>query len=348
MDLPESSNSALQRIFSSCPPIAAYQIAESMLDAGAPWPQVEEAFLRAWEVRPTRAEPLYAIARRYREERRYELGYLFAKGAADIPLPEGDAVLVDPDVYAWRATDEQAVCASWIGKHAAAFALWRQILARPDIPDHDRARIAANRDVCVPTMLEAASPYPDELVRSLLAGPRDGEVTVSLIAGPDLTRTEHTLNSFLNCCTDIARVGRFLVLDDGLSAHDRTNLHERYGFLDISPPGVQLTQLRAHIHERFWLHLGEGWRFFAPENLITRLIAVLHAEPHVVQVGINLHDATDLTGASAPEHTVRRAPDTGRYLLTEQHAHGPAMLDTTRPHHQHTATLDEVLCINPS
>ena len=327
---------------------ALVKVAELTEVLGDRWPDVQAAYLRAWGVRPTRAEPLHAIARRYREERRYELGYLFAKGAADIPLPEGDEIAVSADVYAWRAADEQAVCASWIGKHAEAFTLWRHLLARGDLPDSDRQRIAANRDVCVPTMLEAASSYPDELVQSLLLRPDETEVALTLIAGPDLTRIEHSLNSILSCCTDISRVGRFLVLDAGLSENDRASLQQRYRFLDISPPGTTLAQIRDNNHERFWLHLGEGWRFFAPENLITRLIAVLHAEPHVVQVGINLHDATDLTGASAPEHTVRRAPDTGRYLLTEQHAHGPAMLDTTRPHHQHTATLDEVLCINPS
>ena len=345
MDLPESTRGALQRIFSSCPPIAAYQIAESFADASAPWPQVEEAFLRAWEVRPARAEPLHAIAYRYRVEQRYQLGYLFAQRAAAIPVPDEDAVLVDPDVYAWRATDEQAVCASWIGKHAEAFTLWRRLLARPDLPNTDRNRIAANRDVCVPTMLETASSYPDKLVQTVLAGRGETDVVVTLIAGPNLTDTEHTLNSFLNCCTDISRIGRFLVLDAELSTDDRKNLHRRYGFLDICPPGTTFAQLRDQIHERFWLHLGEGWRFFAPENLITRLTAVLHAEPQISQVAINLNDASALTGASAPEHTVRRTPDTGRYLLTQQTAHGPAMTDTTRPDHTHTASLDEVLCV---
>ena len=71
---------------------------------------------------------------------------------------------VRADIYDWRATDEQAVCASWIGKHAEAFTLCRRLLARPDIPDDDRQRIAGNRDVCAPTMIEAASAYPGVLV----------------------------------------------------------------------------------------------------------------------------------------------------------------------------------------
>ncbi len=170
---------------------------------------------------------------------RYRLGYLFAQRAAEIPFPEEDLfVLADiAEVYAWRATDEQAVCASWIGKHAEAFTLCRRLLARPDIPDPDRQRIAANRDFSVPAMIEAASPYPDALVQSLAAGPGEAEVTVSLVAGPDRQTTEQTINSFLTCCLDVSRVGRFLVLDTGLSAPDRAKLQQRYGFLEFARRG---------------------------------------------------------------------------------------------------------------
>jgi tetratricopeptide (TPR) repeat protein len=355
---------------------AMWRIAESMARLDTPWPDVQDAYLRAWEFRPTRAEPLYAIAVRYRVEQRYRLGHMFAERAAQIPLPEEDMSFDRRDIYGWRATDEQAICASWIGKHAEAFTLFRRLLARPDISDDDRRRIAKNRDFSVPTMIEAASSYPDMLVGSLVAGPRDAEVTVSLVAGPDYAATEQTLNSFLNCCIDVSRVGRFLVIYAGMSALDRAGLRERamlgkrYGFLEFvdCEPGAQLAQIREHIHGRFWLHLGQGWRFFAPENLITRLTAVLDAEVQVFQVGINFADAAKLTGACATEQAVRRTPDAGRYVLADVMASGPAMFDTalldrarvlhgtdTDPAAElerqaataalQTATLDEVLCI---
>jgi hypothetical protein len=86
-------------------------------------------------------------------------------------------------------------------------------------------------------------------------------------------------------------------------------------------------------------------------------------------VGINFADAVKLTGASAAEQAVRRAPDAGRYLLTDVVATGPAMFDIARldrargvhdsdpdPPAQRgrptadaelrTASLDEVLCIS--
>jgi hypothetical protein len=332
-----------------------WRVAEAMAFLGEPWPQVQDAYLRAWEFRPTRAEPLYAIARRYREDQRYRLGYLFARRAAEIPFPEQEAVAVAADVYTWRANDEQAVCASWIDKQAEAFTLWRRLLARPDLPDVERQRITGNRDVCVPTMIVATSHYSEDLV-SLVNDTPQADITVSLIAGPDVEVTEQTLNSFLHCCTDVSEGVRFLVLDAGLSTEDRATLQERYGFLKfLSVRPDRLTKLRAHVHTRFWLHLGQGWRFFAPDDLLTRLIAVLKAEPDVFQVGINFGDAVKITGSCATGQDVRRTPEAGRYVLTDTAARGPAMFDTIRLDRTdvldslsqpgRTAALDEVLCI---
>lgn len=353
---------------------AMLRVAHSMEMLGEPWLDVQDAYMRAWEFRPTRAEPLYDIARHYIAEKRCQLGYVFAQRAAEIPLPEGDLTIPHPDLYAWRTTFQQAVCAYHIDKQAEAFTLSRRLLARADIPDDIRQGITSIRDLTVPVMLEAASSYPDMLARSFVLGPHDAEVTVSLIAGPDMSASEQTLNSFLHCCADVARVGRFLMVDAGLSAQDRAILHERYTFLDFadfSPdhtPGFHLRQLRDQIHGRYWLHLGHGWQFFAPEKFITRLTAVLDAETQVFQVGINLADAVGLTGTSAPEQVVRRTPDAGRYVLAETVARGPSMFDTARLDQAgdlrgtapdpltelarrataaglQTASLDEVLCI---
>lgn len=350
---------------------AMFRVAASMALLGEPWPQVHDAYQRAWEYRPTRAEPLHAIACQYRIDQRYRLGHLFAQRAADIPAPE-DQLFVDAEVYAWRAADELAICASWIGQHAEAFGICRHLLARADLPEDDRTRIAGNRDVSAPALIERALVYPDALARSLTAGPYDAEVTVSLIAGPDRTATEHTLNSFLQSCIDIDRVGRFVVINAGLTAEDRATLLERYRFLEFTSGacGSQLAHIRTQIGGRLWLHLGQGWHFFTPEHLIGRLWAVLDAEPEVFQVGINVGDAVGLTGVSAPEHAVRRGADSGRYVLTETVARGPAMFDTTRLDRVGViadsdldsvseltrrafaaglaaASLDEVLCVAP-
>lgn len=333
-----------------------WQVARMMAAQDQPWPAVLDAYLRAWEFRPTRAEPLQAIAARYRADGRYRLGYLFAERAAAIPLPEADILFVDRSVYDWRAIDEQAVCASWIGKELEAFALCRRLLARTDIGDEDRSRIARNRDLSVPAMLEAATPYPEVLVRNINAHQEGGAITVSLIAGPDARATEQTLNSFLNCCRDRQLIHRFVALDTGLADIDRAALLIMYPFLEISAfvpsdePLAELTAIRNQVSGRYWLHLDQGWRFFAPEALLSRLRAVLDAEPTLVQVGVNFGDAQGAFGACATNDVICRTADGSRYVITDDAARGPAMIDIRRldaaaVDGSRTAALDEVFCI---
>ena len=50
---------------------AMVRLGHSMEKLDEPWPDVHDAYLRAWEFRPTRAEPLYALARRYANENRH-------------------------------------------------------------------------------------------------------------------------------------------------------------------------------------------------------------------------------------------------------------------------------------
>ena len=325
------------------------RVAETMLRLGEPWPEVQDAYLCAWEVRPTRAEALYAIARCYRMEKRYQLGYLFAQRAASIPLPQQDGLFVNSAVHAWRALDEQAVCASWTGRQEETFAICRRLLGRDDIPEEDRQRIAGNRDFGVPPQLEASRTYPENIVREFT--PSNADTTVTVVAGPDRSVTERTLNSLLHCFSDLTCLGPVLVIDVGLRPEDRANLAISYPFLEFrqSRPGMRPSQVRELVSGRFWLHLGMGWQFFATDDYMQRLTAVLDAEPEVCQVGINYCDADKLTGSVAPLATVRHSDGTGHYVLTETPSIGPSIYDCSRwdgtDAGLRTATLDEVLCV---
>ncbi len=344
-----------------------WRVATAMDILQEPWPQVLEAYLRAWEYRPIRAEPLHDLAVSCRNKGHYALGHLFAVRAAAIPMPD-DALFVNREVYRFRALDEQAVNASWLGRSEESFALVRQLMQTPDIPEIERTRIAANWRFLANIVSEPAKEYPRELVASLTTGPSDSEVTVTVSAGPDVAVTERTVNSFLNCCTDLTAVGRFLIVDNALTEADRLRLAELYPFAEITPRcSAEPSQIRAQVGGRFWLHLGEGWQFFAPDRYISRLTQVLEAEPGVFAVGINFDDArtfNDFVGDEAPPEVeqidwetrqyrmdVPVGAKTEHYVLTDTEATGPVMFDTARADRHRagepfrTATLDEVFCI---
>lgn len=328
-----------------------YRVAECLARLDEPWPVVLDAYLAAWANRPTRAEPLCAIANRYMNAREWALGHLFAERAARIPMPE-DILFVRADVYEYSALDIQAVCASWLGLHDEAFSICRKLIALERLDDVHKARIASNRDFSVPALLEAAAAYPEALVRSLCEGFDPGaDVTVTVVAGPDAASTERTLNSVLNCCSDLQMAGRFVLLAGDLSEHDRSRLAELYPFCE--PLDLQRTDpahVRQVVTSRFWLHVPSGWQFFAPSDYLTRLTGILGAAADVDQVGINLGDATEPGGSYARSEQIHRSAGTGNFVAAETPSHGPAMFDTTRLRGdeclpRRPVTLDEVVAV---
>lgn len=122
-----------------------YQIGLLRERMGRPAAQILEAHLEAFNNRPTRAEPLVALARYFRIKQQYGSALAFAKAALDIPRPD-DILFLDAGSYSWRPLDEYAIAAYWIGKHADCLRACNTLLA-PDsgLPEVQRERVEKNR-----------------------------------------------------------------------------------------------------------------------------------------------------------------------------------------------------------
>src|SRR5690606_1256893 len=81
-----------------------------------------EALLQAHQFRPARAEPLHRLAVHYRLTKEYELAYLFARRANEIPRPKDDIHFCDEAVYTWRALDELSIAEYWTGRYRQSLA----------------------------------------------------------------------------------------------------------------------------------------------------------------------------------------------------------------------------------
>lgn len=100
--------------------------------------------LEAWQSRPTRAEPLVELARFCREHGpRWPIAAMAARQACALGRP-ADVLFVDPSAHGWRALDELAVAAYWIGDAATSQQAARDALAHPDLPAEHRARVEEN------------------------------------------------------------------------------------------------------------------------------------------------------------------------------------------------------------
>jgi glycosyltransferase involved in cell wall biosynthesis len=108
---------------------------------------VIDAYLRAYERRPSRAESLCYLAVYLREHERIAAGYPFARIANETPRPD-DILFIDDAVYAWRAKDECAVAAYWTGRFEESFALNAELLEEGALPENEKERVQHNLDFC--------------------------------------------------------------------------------------------------------------------------------------------------------------------------------------------------------
>jgi tetratricopeptide (TPR) repeat protein len=132
-----------------------------LLALGESWESAVDAYLPAWEARPTRAEPLYEIARLHRVHGDSRLGYEFAQRACAIPFPDEDVLFVAADIYTWRGADELAYCAYRVGRHAESQELWSRLLESGELPAGERERVVQNRDFTAARIeAEAKGPRP--------------------------------------------------------------------------------------------------------------------------------------------------------------------------------------------
>lgn len=78
-----------------------------------PWPEILDALLDAYLYDPSRAEPLYEIARHYHETDSHALTYLFASRAADLDYPKA-TLFVDRHVYEGNAAELASIAGFYV------------------------------------------------------------------------------------------------------------------------------------------------------------------------------------------------------------------------------------------
>lgn len=137
-----------------------YQLGCLLEKKGGDFAAAQSAYLRAYQFRPTRAEPLFELARHHRIEKNWALAHLFATQAFRIPLPKDDILFVDQSVYDWRAVDEYAIAAHWMGDYREALAATAFLLEKAKLPVGERARVEKNRGYSLDALAQSANRAP--------------------------------------------------------------------------------------------------------------------------------------------------------------------------------------------
>jgi glycosyltransferase involved in cell wall biosynthesis len=114
---------------------AMYMCAEMKCKLGYPWPDIQSAYLAAFDARPLRIEPIYGIAKYYREEGQYFQGYMFASMALQgLHYPVTEKLFIEKPVYDYLLLFEFMICAYAYGRNAEAIEAANILLSKNGLP----------------------------------------------------------------------------------------------------------------------------------------------------------------------------------------------------------------------
>jgi len=109
--------------------------------------EIAEAYLSAWELRPTRLEPLVWLAAYWRSREQWQRIILLLDGLPPMAKPPA-GLFVEAPCYGWRRHDELAIALFNTGRLAEARAQWQQALALQDADATQTARMQKGLGSC--------------------------------------------------------------------------------------------------------------------------------------------------------------------------------------------------------
>jgi hypothetical protein len=116
------------------------------------------------------------------------------------------------------------------------------------------------------------------------SGVHNNSITITTTTCKRLDLFIQTVNSFLECCTDICDyVYEWIVIDDNSTEEDREFMKKSYPFItyiyktpDQKGHARSMNMLLDAIKTPYVVNLEDDWRFFVKDNYLTKCLGVLN------------------------------------------------------------------------
>ncbi len=103
------------------------------------WRVALDYYLKAYQFRPCRAEPLVKLAEHYRADNSFSLSYLFAKHASEMPYPATETLFLEKNDYTFSVHDILGIVCWYLGKDdIGEKSVRKAMLARGEMPHLQR------------------------------------------------------------------------------------------------------------------------------------------------------------------------------------------------------------------
>ncbi len=288
--------------------LAMFQIAEIKQQLKHEWPEVLQAYLAAYQFRPTRAEPLYRIAVRYRWQGAFHLAHLFLQQAAALPYPHEDYLFVEDRLYRYVTKMGLATCCYHVGQYEMGIRLCDELLEnRRQMSANICDQILINRQQCV---AKAAEVYANSAEQR----PKIKVFVAFRNPGPNFDNCIERL--FNQTCTPFEIV--FLDLGSTDGSHDKVPVEDpRVTLVRHSEDHGIASFVAEHCDESDIVLLLDGRHWLSSEEILVQLQQCFDDPGCLVTHGRYTYPLA--FRGSLLQQVVRDDPGTGASTFEEEH-----------------------------
>lgn len=226
-----------------------------------------------------------------------------------------------------------------------AFYVCKRVLDNRRLSQDLTTRIFHNRKVYIPTIENDWNFYNQELISKIINRKQRPIrlITLTMTSCKRYDLFTQTVNTFINCCTDLDRIDRWICIDDNSSDQDRKKMSDLYPFFefvfkDKSAKGhpQSMNMILNMVDTPYVFHLEDDWKFFETRPYLTELLEVLNHDSSYGQCLINKNYSeisTDTiiggdfretnTGLRYYVHEYART-DQEKEEFSKKHGHGPS------------------------
>ena len=191
--------------------------------------------------------------------------------------------------------DELGISLWYLGESIQSFKVYQRALESTGLDEDKFKHLVFNQHFSGEVICDQFTKYNKNIIDKII--PNDNAIitfTMTTCKRTDLFYK--TINSFLNCATDIHLIGRWYIIDDNTPSSELDIIQKLYPFLNIirkSPSQKGHPQsmniIRNLVTTPFLFHMEDDWVFYRKLNYLTKCLDVLTSDSIYGQCLININ-----------------------------------------------------------
>ena len=191
--------------------------------------------------------------------------------------------------------EELGICQYYSNMQYESYNTFKKCLELRGLNNEQSQRVIFNQHFSIGSIIENNIFYNNDIVQNIISNKHTKPgITFTITTCKRLDLFKKTINSFLNCCTDVNKISEWLCIDDNSSLSDREEMKRLYPFFTFyfktfeekgHPESMNI--IKKKVTTPYICHMEDDWMFYDKRNYISECLEVLNQDSSYGQCLIN-------------------------------------------------------------